>query len=805
MTASTMDLAHTIRRLRLRAGLSQEELAERSGVSARAVSDMERGLRKSVRPETLRMLADALALDTDERAPFFASAHPAPEVPVRSSQHGAPGPGEKSTAIPLATRPLPRPLDSLIGRENDIEAIVALLESEQVRLVTLTGPGGVGKTRLCIAVASRLQSRFAEGAAFVDLAPVSDPELVAPVISSAMGLAVDPRMVPRASLVAALRERAVLLILDNFEHLLSAAPLIVELLVHCHSLKILATSRVRLRLRGEHVFVVQPLPVPEVAASTDVISSEHLSNNPSVQLFVDRAREAHFGFDLTDQNAAPVADICGRLDGLPLAIELAASRVGTMSPRALLDRLQNRLPSLTGGARDAPARQQTLRDAIAWSYDLLDPAEQTVFRQLAVFVGGFTLDAVGSVARSSGVDSPAAIETLAECSLLSPMSVTSGEPRWTMLDTIHDFSSALLEESGEASAIQRRHADWCIQLVGTAGADLLDCRNETAWYQKLDTEMANIRAAVEFMLESGDGAGVIQITSSTVQYWTDRPYPRDLRQWIESALPLAPERTNDAMALSVALLTFELFMLGDREAASVAADRGLELAQLIGTSLVLGGAYYMQGIVAEFSGQHEKATLNFERALEYYRESGHLYPLLNTMFEVGSSQLQAGKLDEAVEILDEGLSVARQGGAEAGIPFGLLYRGFAALAQEAPQRAALYLTEGLNLAQRFRMDRTLLGLMGGISGVALAQGQAETAARLQGAIEAARRSSGVGRIAQAANVEAIQRATRNQLGSETYEALLLEGQKMSYDEAIESAYRIAADADGHRAEPASSF
>ncbi len=780
----------------MRAGLSQEELAERAGVSARAVSDMERGLRKNPRPETLRLLAEALALDTGERALFFASAHPESEDRAQSSPAYAPGPAAQSTAIPLATRPLPLPLDALIGREADVEAIVSLLASEAVRLVTLTGPGGVGKTRLCIAVASQLQSRFAEGAAFVDLAPLSDPGLVASAISSAVGLAVDPRMEPRESLLAALRERSVLLILDNFEHLLGAAPLISELLVNGPSLKILATSRVRLRLRGEHVFSVQPLPVPELTAAADAISAEHLSNNPSVRLFVDRAQEAHFGFALNNENAAALADICGRLDGLPLAIELAASRVGMMPPGALQARLKDRLPSLTGGARDAPARQQTLRDAIDWSYDLLGPAEQSVFRRLSVFAGGFSLDAAESVVGGTGVDTPAVIEMLAEGSLLSPTGVESDEPRWTMLDTIREYAATLLEGSGESEVVRRRHADWAIQLATTADAELRECRNETAWYRALDTELPNLRAAIEFLLESGDGAGAIDLVSGGANYWLHRPFPRDLRRWIETALTLLSEETSDATVLGMTCLLWARLMLGDIEAAASAADRGIELAKSLGTPFVLGAAYYMRGSVAEFSGQLEQALLDYGQSVGLNRESGPLGWLLGSLFDVGGCHRKLGNMEEAVAIYDEGLTIARQAGSETELANGLLHRGFAAIAQHDWRLAAQCFCEGLELSQRLRLDREVLGMIGGMSGVAAALGEPETAARLQGAIEAAQRSNGIGRISEAASVEAIQLATREQLGFETYEALLVEGQKMSYDEAIESAYRIAADVDG---------
>jgi tetratricopeptide (TPR) repeat protein len=364
-----------------------------------------------------------------------------------------------------------------------------------------------------------------------------------------------------------------------------------------------------------------------------------------------------------------------------------------------------------------------------------------------------------------------------------------------MLDTIHEYAATLLEETGESRGVRRRHAEWAIHLAGTAGADLLDCRNETAWYQALDTELANVRAAIEFMLQSSDGAGVIALISGSAAYWFHRPYPRDLRRWIETALLFVPEPTNDSTIFAMTCLPWAMSMFGDFESAAATADRVLELAESFGTSLTRCFAYYMRGSVAEFSGQLQQALVDYEHSLAYCRESGQLSPLLNTMFEVGGRRLQVGEVEAAVAILDEGLAITRQIDAKLELSYGLLQRGFAALAQSDWQLAGRCFFEGLDLSQRLRLDRQILAMIGGISGVASPLGQIETAARLQGAIEAARRSSGVGRIIEAANVDAIQQATRNQLGSEAYETLLLEGERMSYGEAIASAYRIAADAE----------
>ncbi len=552
----TAQLGPLIRRFRLAAGLSQEELAERSGISARAVSDLERGLRSAPRPESLRMLADGLALNDDERAALLVAARPELREQTTDSSHSNRPAADRPTTLPLAARPLPIPSDALIGRDEDIEQTVALLMSEQVRLVTLTGPGGVGKTRLALAVASLVTAGFVDGVVFVDLSALTRSDQVVPAITNALGIAVDPQLPSHDALLATLRERSLLLVLDTFEHLLDAAPLLSELLPACPSVNILATSRVRLRLRGEHVVPVPPLPVPATPTAESEATLDALSINPAVQLFVDRAAEAAFGFELDEHNAAAIAEICRRLDGLPLAIELAAARVGLFPPAALLERLTQRLSALTVGARDAPARQRTLRDAIAWSYDLLGPSEQTVFRRLSVFTGGFTIDAAGAVAGESGIDLPSAIETLAESSLLTHSHSAAEEPRFAMLDTIHEFAASALTQSDEATAIQRRHADWCIQIAELAGVDLLMGRNEMPWYRTLDAEQANLRTAIDVLLETGDRSGVSRLLAGSVYYWAHRPYPRDLRRWLDAALPVNVEPEDDAGVFALWLLVW---------------------------------------------------------------------------------------------------------------------------------------------------------------------------------------------------------------------------------------------------------
>jgi predicted ATPase/DNA-binding XRE family transcriptional regulator len=375
-----------LRRHRIAAKLTQEALAERAGLSTRGVSDLERGARGLPRKDTLRLLLQALDLSPADRAALIAAARRPPATPLGGVQ------ADRLSGLPV-------PLTPLVGREADIAAVSGLLMEPAVRLLTLTGPGGTGKTRLALAVAERLLSDVADGVTFVPLAPLEDPSLVASAVAHQIGVREAAAQPLTEALITHLRNKRMLLVLDNVEHLLPAAPFIAELLVACPSLKMLVTSRVRLHVRGEREVPVPPLPLPH---PTQVLGRDELALVPSVRLFVERAQDAKADFDLTEENAPAVAEICQRLDGLPLALELAAARIKILSPFALLARLDRRLPLLTGGAQDLPDRQQTLRKTIAWSYDLLSEEERILFRRLGVFAGGWTLEAAEAVANGDG-------------------------------------------------------------------------------------------------------------------------------------------------------------------------------------------------------------------------------------------------------------------------------------------------------------------------------------------------------------------------------------------------------------------
>jgi predicted ATPase/transcriptional regulator with XRE-family HTH domain len=406
--------ADLLRRHRLAARLTQEALAERAGISTRAVSDLERGLHATPRRDTLALLGDALGLAGAERAAFAAAAR-------RVAR-----PRWTSAARPQQDVSLPIPLTPLIGRHAERIAVGALLRDGGARLVTLTGPGGVGKTRLALAVAAQLGDAFPDGQVFVDLAPVRDPALVLAHVATALGVRETAgRELPDA-VHEVVRRKRMLLVLDNVEHLLPAVPVVAELLGAGSTLGVLVTSRAPLRVRGEHEFPVPPLPVPSESGRHDFAN---LAENEAVALFVARVQAVRPGFTLTADNAAAVAGICRSLDGLPLALELAAARAKILSIPALMTRLGARLPLLTGGTRDAPERQRTLRHAIAWSYDLLDAHARVLFHRLGIFVGGWTLEAAETVANLDGqLDVLEGLAALADLSLVR-LEESGSEPR----------------------------------------------------------------------------------------------------------------------------------------------------------------------------------------------------------------------------------------------------------------------------------------------------------------------------------------------------------------------------------------
>jgi predicted ATPase len=537
-----------------------------------------------------------------------------------------------------------------------------------VGLVTLTGPGGVGKTRLALQVAAELAPRFTVGAAFIELSSLTDPKLVVPAVARALGLS----EASNERLLAYLQPREVLLVLDNTEQLIAAtAPLAAQALEVAPRLKLLVTSREPLRVRDEQLVPVHPLALPDPAQAPDLA---HLAAVPSVALFVERAREANPAFALTSDNAATIVELCQRLDGLPLALELAAARLSLLTPSALLARLGHRLPLLSRGARDLPQRQQTLRNTIAWSYDLLEAGEQQLFRRLAVFVGGFTLEAVQAVCLPDATgtssvqvdDEGAALEQLAQLldkSLVQAQQGTSGEPRFSMLETIREYATEQLAASEEEATMQQRHAHYFLRLAEEAEPHLF--RPEwDSWLERLEREDANLRAALAWSKANKDAGEIgLRLAGALSLYWFLHDAERERRAWLEEMLARTGS-SERSVARGRALLGAGLLAWAedDFEAACLRAEDALSIVREAGDKRFTAYAEWLLGLVRLSQTNTATARPLFEESRTLFKNLGDVWGEALTLYNLGSTAYRSGDPAAARAYYEESLRLFQEQG-----------------------------------------------------------------------------------------------------------------------------------------------
>ena len=671
-------LAAMLRSYREQRGLTQEEVAARAlgGLSVETVSNIERG-RTRPRRHTLDQLVAALELGPEERnalrAALLQPGHPSPHDPGRDAW--------RASVLPLSTT-------QLVGREQAEVEVLALLGPETSRLLTLTGPGGVGKTALALRVADLAAGQYSDGVVFVDLSPTDDPDLVPSAIAGALGLREEGTKPLVETLVAHLKARRSLLVVDNFEQVLGAAGTLGRLVAACPGLEVMVTSRTPLRLLCEQIYPVAPLALPSPG---EVLAPETLGRVAAVALFVQRARARRPDFALTVANAAAVSSLCARLDGLPLAIELAAARVALFGPAALLARVSASLSVLSEGPRDLPQRQRTMREVLAWSYGLLDESAQAVFRRLAVFAGYLTLAAVAQVcvpdARTDALATAApqltelldVLSELVDVNLLQvaepvlPGASGEDELRFRQLETVCAYATEQLDESGEGPEVRHRHADYYLSLAlrseRSPGAT-----DEQAWLARLEADHANLRAALAWARDTGQVTSGLRISGALWPFWQRHGHLNEGRRWLDAFLdaPGAEEAPPPVLAEALSGAAWLAHDQDDYGAAEARFVEGLPLYRSLGLTDRVAGVLAHRAVMARGQGRYDEALALAEEGLTLARSCGNLAAIAFAVFRMGVVTRERGEFDRSRDAYEEALQRYRGLGDRSGAAFALL-------------------------------------------------------------------------------------------------------------------------------------
>ena len=722
---------------------------------------------------------------------------------------------------------LPLQPTPLVGREKEVAEVCDLLRGEETRLLTFTGPGGIGKTRVALQAAADLLDDFPDGTFFAPLATLTQAELFFSTVAETLGVQETGEQPLDESLKDYLKERRLLLVLDNFEQVLGAAPTVTELLAAAPGLKVLATSRAPLGLYGEQEYAVPPLSVPDVRHLPDF---KTLSQYEAVRLFIERAKAAKADFEVTDESAPAVAEICVRLDGLPLAIELAAARIKMLPPKAMLQRLSSRLKLLTGGARDLPVRQRTLRGAIEWSHTLLGDGEKTLFARMAVFSGGRTLEAVEAVCDAQGdlpVDSFEGVSSLLDKSLLRQEEGPEGEPRFVMLETIHEYAREKLQESGEAEVIGRAHTEYFLALAEEAEPELVGT-DQVSWMDVLEAEHDNLRAALSRSLEAGDSGSALRIGGALWRFWNVRGHFSEGRRWLTAGLSgegaaalslraraslglgyLELRQGDYPRAVEDLEVSHSLYReIGDRRGEAyalcflgwIALDRNefdraeelleesLALSRAAGTARDVSVSLNALAMLKVYRGDHERATAMQEECLSLAREAGDVQIIAVLTYNLGFTAAMTGEYERAEAFVREAQALFREVGDRGMAPLASNRLGFLALSQDDPDRAEELCVEAIRDLQEQAQIPGIDFALEILGGVAASRGEIRRAAQLWGAVAGYRDATGAPWIPEErAMIEAHIDAARPRLEEATWREEWEKGRSMTLDQAVEYA------------------
>jgi predicted ATPase/class 3 adenylate cyclase len=727
---------------------------------------------------------------------------------------------------------LPLQPTPLVGREREIGEVADRVRSEEVRLITLTGPGGTGKTRLALQAAADVLEEFSDGVFFVALATITERDLVASTIALPLGVKESAEQPLMESLKSYLHYKHLLLVLDNFEQVLEGAPVVAELLGACPKLKVLTTSRIPLRLYGEQEYPVPPLTLPDPRVMPPL---EVLTQYEAVRLFVERARAIKADFFVTNENAPAVTEICARLDGLPLAIELAAARTRMLPPQKILERLGNRLKLLKGGPRDLPTRQQTLRGTIDWSYELLEEEEKILFGRLSVFSGGRTLEAIEEICDPEGeLETLEGVESLLEKSLLRQEEGVEREPRFVMLETVHEYAREKLQESGEEQEIKRAHAQYFLALAEEGESEVRG-PEAAKWLERLEAEHDNMREALSWSLGQEKELG-LRLAGALWRFWWLRSHYSEGRRWLENALAVDGRGSPSARAMALAGIGEIASHQGDLDQAQEACEEGLKLlaheasqakiylllslgkvarlredykwaTQVNEESVALSremrdawglaSSLLSSAIVTQIQGDSEKATELYEESMNLFREWGDKQGLAFCSLNLGLVAITQGDLVRAQKLTEEAVALFRELGSRGDVSICLNNLGWIAFLRNDFGKAVDLYKQSLALAWDTGMYTVVLDDLVGFACLAGAQGDAVRAAQLSGAAEALHEATGYPQDPIShAEMEPYLALGRSQIHEAEWAKAWEEGRTKTLEEAVSYALEVEEEASG---------